>query len=188
MWKSKDQLVCWKSFETVIIHCSRQIRDKLCSISFANVFMNDASWRTSRLIFFFIVDSFERVPVNRIDVTNQRTITIVEENFSSLIISLVKCTVLERIGTSIDRWSFNVDVKIHTNLAKNVTMFLGQGMGISIVTTSRIRKDQLQGQLGEDFVTEIEQFDYLGLAITLIIKYLIQQQQQRLICAESKFN
>lgn len=54
----------------------------------------------------------------------------------------------------------------NTNLAKNVIMFLGDGMGISTVTAGRIRKGQLQGQLGEDFITEMEQFDHLGLAKT----------------------
>jgi alkaline phosphatase len=54
----------------------------------------------------------------------------------------------------------------NTKTAKNVIMFLGDGMGVTTVTAGRIRKGQLRGQLGEDFLTEMEQFDHLGLAKT----------------------
>ena len=52
--------------------------------------------------------------------------------------------------------------------AKNVIMFLGDGMGVSTVTAGRIRKGQMKGQLGEDFLTEMEQFTHLGLAKTYV--------------------
>lgn len=54
----------------------------------------------------------------------------------------------------------------NTRVAKNVIMFLGDGMGVSTVTAGRIRKGQANGQLGEDLVTEMEQFSHLGLAKT----------------------
>jgi alkaline phosphatase len=53
-------------------------------------------------------------------------------------------------------------------MAKNVIMFLGDGMGVSTVTAGRIRKGQMKGQLGEDFLTEMEQFTHLGLAKTYV--------------------
>ena len=56
----------------------------------------------------------------------------------------------------------------NTRLAKNVILFLGDGMGLSTVTAGRIRKGQIKGQLGEDFVTEMEQFQHLGLAKTYV--------------------
>jgi alkaline phosphatase len=56
----------------------------------------------------------------------------------------------------------------NTRIAKNVIMFLGDGMGVSTVTAGRIRKGQMKGQLGEDFLTEMEQFPRLGLAKTYI--------------------
>lgn len=88
----------------------------------------------------------------------------------------------------------------NTRVAKNVILFLGDGMGMSTVTAGRIRKGQLLGQLGEDFITEMEQFTHFGLAktyvkklkfdfrffqnnhlaIILIIRHLIQQRQQQL--------
>jgi len=56
----------------------------------------------------------------------------------------------------------------NTRIAKNVIMFLGDGMGVSTVTAGRIRKGQMKGQLGEDFLTEMEQFTYSGLAKTYV--------------------
>ncbi len=47
-------------------------------------------------------------------------------------------------------------------------MFLGDGMGISTVTAGRIRAGQMRGELGEDVITEMEQFPYLGLAKTYV--------------------
>lgn len=54
----------------------------------------------------------------------------------------------------------------NTRRAKNVILFLGDGMGISTVTAGRIRKGQVNGQLGEDFQTEMEQFPCTGFAKT----------------------
>jgi alkaline phosphatase len=56
----------------------------------------------------------------------------------------------------------------NTRIAKNVIMFLGDGMGVTTVTAGRIRKGQVRGELGEDFITEMEQFTYLGLAKTYV--------------------
>lgn len=54
----------------------------------------------------------------------------------------------------------------NTRTAKNIILFLGDGMGISTVTAGRIRKGQVNGQLGEDYVTEMEKFAHLGLSKT----------------------
>lgn len=56
----------------------------------------------------------------------------------------------------------------NTRVAKNVIMFLGDGMGVTTVTAGRIRKGQTKGLLGEDFLTEMEQFSHLGLAKTYV--------------------
>lgn len=60
----------------------------------------------------------------------------------------------------------------NTRIAKNVIIFLGDGMGVSTVTAGRIRKGQVQGELGEDLITEMEQFTHLGLAKTYV--FIIQ--------------
>ncbi|CAF3859711.1 unnamed protein product [Rotaria sordida] len=39
-------------------------------------------------------------------------------------------------------------------------------MGIATVTAGRIRKGQINGQLGEDYLTEMEQFPHLGMVKT----------------------
>ncbi|CAF1165886.1 unnamed protein product [Adineta steineri] len=54
----------------------------------------------------------------------------------------------------------------NTRIAKNVILFLGDGMGVPTVTAGRIRKGQMKNQLGEDYVTEMEQFQHLGLSKT----------------------
>ena len=50
--------------------------------------------------------------------------------------------------------------------AKNIILFVGDGMGISTVTASRIRKGQLQGQSGEEGDLSFEAFPYTGLVKT----------------------
>ncbi|CAF2891681.1 unnamed protein product [Rotaria sp. Silwood2] len=61
--------------------------------------------------------------------------------------------------------------KENTRVAKNVILFLGDGMGISTVTAGRIRKGQINGQLGEDYLTEMEQLAHLGLSKTYNIDH-----------------
>jgi alkaline phosphatase len=50
--------------------------------------------------------------------------------------------------------------------AKNVILFVGDGMGVSTVTASRILEGQLKGQLGEENSLSFDQFPFTGLAKT----------------------
>ena len=50
--------------------------------------------------------------------------------------------------------------------AKNVILFIGDGMGISTVTAARIYAGQKQGQTGEEYVLPFENFDHLALVKT----------------------
>ncbi|KAL4237017.1 hypothetical protein ACF0H5_005401 [Mactra antiquata] len=50
--------------------------------------------------------------------------------------------------------------------AKNVIMFLGDGMSIPTISAARILKGQLEGQLGEETVLSYEQFPWSGLSKT----------------------
>jgi alkaline phosphatase len=43
----------------------------------------------------------------------------------------------------------------NTRISKNVIIFLGDGMGVTTLTAGRIRKGQIRGELGEDFITEM---------------------------------
>ena len=56
--------------------------------------------------------------------------------------------------------------------AKNVILFIGDGMGVSTVTATRILDGQLKGMQGEENVLPFERFPYLALAKT----YEVNQQ------------
>ncbi|WP_045857625.1 alkaline phosphatase [Teredinibacter purpureus] len=50
--------------------------------------------------------------------------------------------------------------------AKNVILFVGDGMGVSTVTAARILEGQLKGMLGEENVLSFGEFPFSGLAKT----------------------
>ncbi|TMW41222.1 hypothetical protein DOY81_013698, partial [Sarcophaga bullata] len=52
------------------------------------------------------------------------------------------------------------------NQAKNIIFFLGDGMSLSTVAASRIRKGQLEGKSGEAESLTFEQFPHTGLSRT----------------------
>nr|XP_020469226.1 alkaline phosphatase, tissue-nonspecific isozyme isoform X1 [Monopterus albus]XP_020469301.1 alkaline phosphatase, tissue-nonspecific isozyme isoform X1 [Monopterus albus] len=52
------------------------------------------------------------------------------------------------------------------NKAKNLILFLGDGMGIPTVTAARILKGQLNGQMGEETQLEMDKFPFVSLAKT----------------------
>lgn len=63
----------------------------------------------------------------------------------------------------------SVKAKTLTNLkgsAKNVILFVGDGMGISTVTAARILEGQLAGKLGEENQLSFDNFPFAGLAKT----------------------
>lgn len=57
-----------------------------------------------------------------------------------------------------------LDQGVNKNIAKNLIMFLGDGMGVSTVTAGRIRKGQLMGYNGEETVTNMEKLPHLALS------------------------
>ncbi|EDW72274.1 uncharacterized protein Dwil_GK20837 [Drosophila willistoni] len=56
--------------------------------------------------------------------------------------------------------------KIDKRKAKNVIMFLGDGMSLTTVAAARIRKGQLKGNTGEEDSLSFEKFPYSGLSRT----------------------
>ncbi len=56
--------------------------------------------------------------------------------------------------------------KLNTNRAKNVILFVGDGMGISTLTAARILEGQLRGEPGEENYLSFEQFPYTALVKT----------------------
>lgn len=57
-------------------------------------------------------------------------------------------------------------LKNNTRRAKNVILFVGDGMGVSTVTASRILEGQLKGEDGEFNRLSFEQFPHLALSVT----------------------
>ncbi|NP_001133448.1 alkaline phosphatase isoform X1 [Salmo salar] len=56
--------------------------------------------------------------------------------------------------------------KLNQNTAKNLILFLGDGMGIPTVTAARILKGQLSGQSGEETQLEMDKFPFVSLSKT----------------------
>ncbi|KAG5838960.1 hypothetical protein ANANG_G00229290 [Anguilla anguilla] len=56
--------------------------------------------------------------------------------------------------------------ELNQNIAKNLILFLGDGMGIPTVTAARILKGQLNGHNGEETKLEMDKFPYVALSKT----------------------
>jgi alkaline phosphatase len=54
--------------------------------------------------------------------------------------------------------------KLNENVAKNVILFLGDGMSISTITASRIYEGQLKHKSGEENSLSFENFDHFGIS------------------------
>ncbi|KAG9351160.1 hypothetical protein JZ751_025050 [Albula glossodonta] len=65
-----------------------------------------------------------------------------------------------------------MNLKPNMHRAKNLILFLGDGMGVSTVTATRIFKGQMEGKPGEETVLTMESFPYLALSKT----YNVDQQ------------
>jgi alkaline phosphatase len=59
------------------------------------------------------------------------------------------------------------------NAAKNVILFIGDGMGMSTITATRIYKNQLKGGLGEENGLSFEYFPVVGLAKTYEVDFQV---------------
>ncbi|KAM9759634.1 alkaline phosphatase, tissue-nonspecific isozyme isoform 1-T2 [Menidia menidia] len=55
---------------------------------------------------------------------------------------------------------------LNKNKAKNLILFLGDGMGVPTVTAARILKGQLSGKSGEETQLEMDKFPFVSLAKT----------------------
>lgn len=64
------------------------------------------------------------------------------------------------------RDSLKESLKLTKNnkVAKNVILFIGDGLGLSTVAASRIYKGQKMGHTGEETVLEFEKFPHVALS------------------------
>jgi alkaline phosphatase len=58
-------------------------------------------------------------------------------------------------------------------VAKNVILFIGDGMGMSTITAARVYKNQLAGGYGEENGFSFEGFPFIGLAKTYEVNYQV---------------
>uniref|UniRef100_A0A3P9IY34 Alkaline phosphatase n=1 Tax=Oryzias latipes TaxID=8090 RepID=A0A3P9IY34_ORYLA len=56
--------------------------------------------------------------------------------------------------------------ELNKNTAKNLILFLGDGMGVPTVTAARILKGQLNGHSGEEYQLEMDKFPFVSLSKT----------------------
>ncbi|XP_053362691.1 alkaline phosphatase, tissue-nonspecific isozyme [Clarias gariepinus] len=63
--------------------------------------------------------------------------------------------------------------KLNTNVAKNIVLFLGDGMGVTTITAARILKGQLEGRPGEETVMNMDTFPYVGLSKVYTVDFQI---------------
>lgn len=66
-----------------------------------------------------------------------------------------------------------LDRKLNTNVAKNILLFLGDGMGVTTITAARILKGQLQNRTGEETVMAMDTFPYVGMAKVYTVDFQI---------------
>jgi Alkaline phosphatase len=58
----------------------------------------------------------------------------------------------------------HLEKKLNENVAKNLIIFLGDGMSIATITSSRIYSGQKMGFSGEESVLSFEEFPHVGLS------------------------
>ncbi|XP_051966691.1 alkaline phosphatase, tissue-nonspecific isozyme [Xyrauchen texanus] len=66
-----------------------------------------------------------------------------------------------------------LDRKLNTNVARNIVLFLGDGMGVTTITAARILKGQLQNRTGEETVMNMDTFPFVGLAKVYSVDFQI---------------
>ncbi|NP_001014375.1 alkaline phosphatase, intestinal, tandem duplicate 1 precursor [Danio rerio] len=58
---------------------------------------------------------------------------------------------------------------LRVNRAKNIILFVGDGMGVSTVSAARILRGQMEGQSGEETILAMDTFPYLALSKTYCV-------------------
>lgn len=53
-------------------------------------------------------------------------------------------------------------------MAKNLILFIGDGMGMTTVTTARILRGQKKGHTGEENELSFDKFEYVALSKVLL--------------------
>lgn len=83
----------------------------------------------------------------------------------------------------------NLDDDRNYNVAKNIILFIGDGMGLTTVTSARILRGQKKGQSGEENELAFDKFEYVALAkvISFNVRYFNQISScARFICLDKR--
>lgn len=73
-------------------------------------------------------------------------------------------------------------------VAKNVILFLGDGMGISTITAARIYAGQLKGKKGEEAELAMDKFPTTGISkvnIFFLIESILKSCSPDLLCGQA---
>ncbi|KAG5681594.1 hypothetical protein PVAND_011010 [Polypedilum vanderplanki] len=76
-----------------------------------------------------------------------------------------------------------IEKKFNTNIAKNVILFMGDGMSLSTITASRIYEGQLKHKTGEENSLSFENFDHIGLSKS----YCVDKQTADSACSATAY-
>lgn len=71
----------------------------------------------------------------------------------------------------------HIERELNNNKAKNVIVFLGDGMSIPTLAAARIYLGQNKGQSGEESRLSFEKFPYVGLSKVNYIPYITVRSQ-----------
>ena len=68
----------------------------------------------------------------------------------------------------------NLDDDRNYNIAKNLILFIGDGMGLTTVTSARILRGQKKGQSGEENELAFDKFEYIALSkVSICISHFL---------------
>ncbi|KAI5727552.1 hypothetical protein M8J77_003673 [Diaphorina citri] len=87
------------------------------------------------------------------------------------------------IDSAINTLISRTHLQPNTKKAKNIILFLGDGMGVSTHTAARIYQGQLNGQNGEENSLNFEKFPYTGLSKT----YCVDSQVADSACTSTAY-
>lgn len=68
------------------------------------------------------------------------------------------------LNEGLEKLNERLSLKKNTKIAKNIIIYLGDGMGVPTVTSGRIFIGQKKGLSGEEYETNFEKLDYVALS------------------------
>ena len=73
-----------------------------------------------------------------------------------------------------DELNIALGLELNTRVAKNVILFIGDGMSMPTITTARIYKGQQKGNTGEEEHLSFETFPHTGLSKVVALSHTLE--------------